>query len=222
MPITYLIDHARGQLVATAKGEISLRDIETYLDEILVAGAMPYCKLFDASEASAILSDKDMMVLGAQVSAYKAFDPRGPLAIVVGSDQTEELAARFLNLHGAIRPGAMFATVDEGLRWLEHQVALAKTVREAETRDEDFPDGGPLDKVGALYFAVLIDIFIRTAGQQGRWVSLQGTLERTAAGKESFLEAVNLARIKGLIAVAGNPGHAAVASLTRLGSRLLK
>ena len=125
MPITCTIDHDRKLVTATAAGEVGLKDMEDYLDGLVTGEAMPYPKLFDATTAVPRLSDDDMMMLGARVSAYRAFDPRGPLAIVVGSTASHELAARFANLGGAARAAGIFWTIDDARRWLDNQMKLA-------------------------------------------------------------------------------------------------
>jgi hypothetical protein len=79
---------------------------------------MPYPKLFDAREAEPRLSDDDVMVLGARVSAYAAFDPRGPIAAVATNPKASEILQRFMNLGGAERPMRLFATVEEAMAWL--------------------------------------------------------------------------------------------------------
>ncbi len=97
---------------------MALQDILAYFDSVMVQNAMPYDKLFDAARGQFLLSDEDMMVLGARVSAYAAADPRGPIAIIVGDEQTNLLAHRFANLGGAKRPVRIFRNIAEARWWL--------------------------------------------------------------------------------------------------------
>ena len=54
------------------------------------------------------------------MSAYAAFDPRGPLAAIV-DDKFRWQARRFLNLGGARRPAQIFGTVASACKWLDAQ-----------------------------------------------------------------------------------------------------
>jgi hypothetical protein len=118
LPLQFTIDHDHRLVEVTAQGAVVLQDITDYLDAVAVQGAMPYDKLFDASAGQFALSDDDMMVLGARVSAYAAMEPRGPIAIIVASEETSHLARRFANLGGAKRPVKIFRHVTEARSWL--------------------------------------------------------------------------------------------------------
>ena len=118
MPLQFTIDHDRRLVEVAAQGGVVLQDIIDYFDSVAVQGAMPYDKLFDASAGQFALSDDDMMVLGARVSAYAAMEPRGPIAIIVANEETNDLARRFANLGGAERPVKIFRQVAEARSWL--------------------------------------------------------------------------------------------------------
>ena len=121
MSLTFKVDHENRFVDATAQDRVVLRDIEEYLDALVVQDAMPYPKLFDATHAYFDVSDDDMMLLGARVSAYAAIDPRGPLCLVAVTDHGVDMLRRFTNLGGASRPAKIFGTVEEGRRWLAEQ-----------------------------------------------------------------------------------------------------
>ena len=80
--------------------------------------AMPYPKLFDAREAEPDLTDDDVMILGARVSAYAVMDPRGPVAAVAVTKKAGDILQRFMNLGGAQRPMRLFSSVEEARAWL--------------------------------------------------------------------------------------------------------
>ena len=125
MPITFKIDHAKRHVEALAEGGVTLKDIEEFLDALVVQGAIPYRKLFDGrrSVAKYVDLDAELMSLAARISAYSShLERRGPLAIVAGDLQSQELAARFLNLgKPAGRPGRAFLDDGKARRWLEEQ-----------------------------------------------------------------------------------------------------
>ena len=118
MPVQYKIDHQNRFVTVLLQGAFALDDILTYFDALVVQGAMPYPKLVDARTAEPRLSDDDMMVLGARVSAYAAYDPRGPIAAVAGTGEGRDFLQRFRNLTGARRPFEIFATVEGAQAWL--------------------------------------------------------------------------------------------------------
>jgi hypothetical protein len=121
MPIRWTISHEERLVVATTEGVVTLKDIEAYLDALVVADAAPYAKLFDASDLDLQATDHDVMMLGARMRAYAATWPGGPLAFVVTTSLAREFVDRFLNLAAAPRPVNIFRTADEARRWLDAQ-----------------------------------------------------------------------------------------------------
>lgn len=121
MPIRWTISHEKRQVVAATTGVVTLKDVEDYLDALVVAEAMPYAKLFDASDVEPQASDHDVMMLGARMRAYVETLPGGPLAFVVTTQVAREFVDRYLNLTAASRPVNIFQTVGEARRWLDAQ-----------------------------------------------------------------------------------------------------
>ena len=128
MPIRCTIDHDKHFVHVEATGLVTLDDVLGYFDRLVVENAMPYPKLFDASRATAELSDADVMVLGARVSAYSLHDPRGPLALVAQNERIVELLRRFMNLGMARRPAMLFRRVEDARRWLD-RIAIEEELR---------------------------------------------------------------------------------------------
>jgi len=124
VPLHIDIGHGQRLVHTRAEGLVGLDEILDYFDRVAVADAMPYAKFFDASKARFSISDDDMMVLGARVSAYASMEPRGPVALIVGSDEDYILGKRFANLGGARRPLQVFQTVDDARKWLDAQPAV--------------------------------------------------------------------------------------------------
>jgi hypothetical protein len=118
LPVDYQISRDKELVTVRAHGVVVLEEILDYLDAVVVQDAMAYPKLFDAREAEPELSDDDIMVLGARVSAYAAYDPRGPIAAIAGSKETSAILQRFMNLGGADRPMQLFTSIDEARAWL--------------------------------------------------------------------------------------------------------
>jgi len=120
VPIDCKIDHDRRFVHATAQGVVVLDEILNYFDAVTIADAASYRKLFDARDIDLRLSDDDFMVLAARVSAYGAFDPRGPVATVANGDEVILAMRRFANFAGAEdRPLRLFDDIDAAQAWLD-------------------------------------------------------------------------------------------------------
>ena len=119
MPIAWKILPDERMVVARADGAVTLNDIQNYLDAVVVADAQPYAKLFDAGAMELKLTDDEVMLLGARMSAYSsAFDTAGPLAFVATTLAVEGFAKRFLNVASVQRPSKIFKTVEDAKAWL--------------------------------------------------------------------------------------------------------
>jgi hypothetical protein len=108
MPVQWTISHPTRLVLAIAKGDLCLRDIESYLDGVVMADALPHRKIFDLSDCRVKLSEDDMMVLGARIRAYPSIDRMGPLAIVAASDRSYRQARLFAALAETDRPLKIF------------------------------------------------------------------------------------------------------------------
>jgi hypothetical protein len=120
MPIDVKIDRARRWVEAVAEGELSLEDMEEFLDAVIVADALPYRKLFDGRASYGKYTDEEVMRLAARLSAYASLGRRGAVALVTPV-QHYELAARVLNLNRGDQPSRIFLDPEEARRWLEAQ-----------------------------------------------------------------------------------------------------
>jgi hypothetical protein len=117
--IQFTIDHTRHFVHAHGTGTIVLRDILEYFDAVVTQDGMPYPKLIDARHVDFDISDDDMMVLGAHVSAYAQMEPRGPIAMVVSTGAADDFGRRFANLGGAKRPFRIFRSIEDAQTWLD-------------------------------------------------------------------------------------------------------
>jgi hypothetical protein len=100
--------------------------MDAYLDAVVVAGAMPYAKIFElAADATLDFGDSDMMALGARIQAYakQGGEPMGPLAIVATSPTAYEQARLYATLAEARRPIRIFREQHLARKWLDEQSA---------------------------------------------------------------------------------------------------
>lgn len=118
MPLTFKIDHEKRFVHVHTEGVVTLDDILVYYEGIVVADAMSYPKLFDASKSHLQLSSDDLMTLGAWVSAFSQHDPRGPIALLYSTEENENTFRRFMNLGGAKRAIKLFKSRTRVLKWL--------------------------------------------------------------------------------------------------------
>jgi hypothetical protein len=123
MPVTWTISASNRLVIAVCKAPVTREDVEGYLDAIVVAGALPFRKIFDVGEAELLHSDADMMALGARIQAYaqQYGEPMGPLAIVARTDKAFEQARMFSALAAAKRPIKIFRELHLARRWLDEQ-----------------------------------------------------------------------------------------------------
>jgi hypothetical protein len=121
MPLQWTISHPTRLVVAVATGELRPEDIESYFDAVARENASPYRKLFDASQATARLSDDQLIALGARIRAYMALGPIGPVAIVAPTVESHEQASIFAALAEADRPLRIFRERHLAQQWLDAQ-----------------------------------------------------------------------------------------------------
>ena len=121
MPVQWTVSQPTRLVIAIAKGELRLRDIETYLDGVVAANALAYRKIFDITQATPKLSDDDMLALGARIRAYMALGQIGPLAIVATTDTSYGQARAFANLAEADRPLKIFRELHLARQWFDGQ-----------------------------------------------------------------------------------------------------
>jgi hypothetical protein len=123
MPLKWTIDHAQRMVRITAQGEVTLKQVEEYLDAVVVADAMPYAKLFDCTQMVTRATDDEMMELGARMRAYAGVMKSGPLCIVVATPEIFDYTRRYINLAQVDRPAQICRTVAEAEAWLAKQKA---------------------------------------------------------------------------------------------------
>jgi hypothetical protein len=123
MPLKWTIDHAQHMVTITAQGEVTLKQVEEYLDAVVVADAMPYAKLFDCTHMVTHATDDEMMELGARMRAYAGVVKGGPLCLVAATPEMVDYTRRYINLAQTGRPVQICKTVAEAEAWLAKQKA---------------------------------------------------------------------------------------------------
>jgi hypothetical protein len=129
VPLAIEIFHDRKFVRIVASGAVTLREMEEHFDTLVVANALPYAKLFDASMLRPVYDDHDALMMGARLSAYTDHYDSGPLAVVGRASDVREAFARFVNLSPSTRLAAFFASEEEALKWLQAQGTVARGAR---------------------------------------------------------------------------------------------
>lgn len=119
MPVQWTISKPHQLVIGVARDELQLADVEEYLDGVTVADALPYRKIFDTTAARMMLSDADMMVLGARIRAYQKMSELGPLAIVAVTEPAYQQARLFEVLAEGDRPVKIFRELHLAREWLD-------------------------------------------------------------------------------------------------------
>ena len=119
MPVQWTVSHPARLVIAVARGDLRLLDIETYLDGVVAANVLPYRKIFDMTQATPDLSDDELLALGARIRAYIALGELGPLAIVATTDKSYQQARMFVALAEANRPIKIFRELHLARQWLD-------------------------------------------------------------------------------------------------------
>lgn len=119
MPVQWTISKPHRLVIAVARDELRLEDIENYLDGVVVAEVLSFRKIFDMTHATSMLSDADMMALGARIRAYLKIDRLGPLAIVAVTERSYQQARLFEALAEGDRPVKIFRELHHAREWLD-------------------------------------------------------------------------------------------------------
>ena len=122
MPVHWTISHPSRLVIAIAKDEVKVEDIEKYFAGVTADGAMSYRKIFEIGAAMAI-SNELLRGLGQRVVLYAQHGQLGPIALVAGSDASYAQAQVFAASARASRPLRIFREMHAARRWLDEQEA---------------------------------------------------------------------------------------------------
>ena len=123
MPVHWTISHPTRLVVAVAKDDVKVEDIEQYFAGVTAGGAMSYRKIFEIGATSMAMNEDMVRGLGQRVMLYAQHGQLGPLAIVAGSDESYAQAQLFASSAPASRPLQIFRDLHAARRWLDEQEA---------------------------------------------------------------------------------------------------
>ena len=120
MPLDFRISHAEQMVHAVAVGEISADEIQAFLGSVIAEHAMPYSKIFDFSQVTAL---RDAVRLGEVGDTIRLYDKMKPSEI----GDSEAL----LFLHGpqqhTLRP-FLDNELGSGRQWRLSRISLGSTI----------------------------------------------------------------------------------------------
>jgi hypothetical protein len=125
MPVHWTISHPARLVIAVAKDDVRIEDIEKYFAGVTAEGAMAYRKIFEIGAAPMALSDEALRRLGQRIMLYAQHGQVGPVAIVAGSDESYAQAQVFAAAAKAGRPLQIFREIHAARRWLDEQAGTA-------------------------------------------------------------------------------------------------
>ena len=121
MPRHWTISHPQRLVVAVAKDQVTVADIEQYFAGVTAEGAMAYRKIFEITHTPAALSEENLKALGERVIYYAKHGQIGPVAIVAASDESFKQAKIFAAAAQVKRPLAIFRELHAAREWLDAQ-----------------------------------------------------------------------------------------------------
>jgi len=121
MPVQWTISHSSRLVIAVARDDVTVADIEQYFVGVTAEGGMSYRKIFEITHTPAALSEENLQALGARVMYYAQHGQIGPLAIVAATDESYAQATIFAEAAKVSRPLAIFREIHEARRWLDEQ-----------------------------------------------------------------------------------------------------
>jgi hypothetical protein len=126
MPVHWTISHPARLVIAVAKDEVKVEDIEQYFTGITVEGAMAYRKIFEIGATPMAMTEEGLKSLGQRVMLYAQHGQVGPVALVAGSDESFAQAQTFAAAANAKRPLQIFREMHAARRWLDEQDEAAR------------------------------------------------------------------------------------------------
>jgi hypothetical protein len=121
MPVHWTISHGARLVVAVAKDDVKVEDIEQYFAGVTAEDAMSYRKIFEIGATSTALSEDMIRGLGQRVMLYAQHGQLGPLAIVATSEESFAAAQIFASSATVSRSLQIFREMHAARRWLDEQ-----------------------------------------------------------------------------------------------------
>ena len=117
MPLSWSTFPASQLCVATGQGAVTRADIDRYLAGTIGEGAKGYAKLVDVTVCTLALDADDLEAVADRLMQYGMGERPGPVAMVVGSALTLDMAV-LLKQRAGDRPFRIFTSIGAARSWL--------------------------------------------------------------------------------------------------------
>ncbi|MCW5746413.1 MAG: hypothetical protein KIT36_09465 [Alphaproteobacteria bacterium] len=114
------MDHEARLILAIATGALGRKDVDAYMAGIAAEGAAGFRVLFDALAADFDFQPSDLAAIGQVVKDRKRETVSdGRIALVVGSDAEQDIAAYLVDRVNHQRPCRVFRSISDAKAWLD-------------------------------------------------------------------------------------------------------
>ena len=124
MPIYVTVYHLDRTIIGKTEGDVTLADIEGYLDDVVKAKGVSYRKIFDATSGTSRLTPDDVEILRAKLAEFTRTQNFGPFAVVTGGNREGRMANICQAASSADRPMRVFNDIHSARLWLDEQQPL--------------------------------------------------------------------------------------------------
>lgn len=118
MSLQWKVSHLDRMVICVSDGVVTLKDFQEYLAALKREKALPFPKIFVATQGTSGMSDAERVKLAGLLSNFLEIDGLGPFAVVAGSKRNDGLAAVFKSLATVRRPMRLFPDIHAARKWL--------------------------------------------------------------------------------------------------------
>lgn len=118
MSLQWKVSHLDRMVICVSEGIVTLKDFQVYLAALKKEKALPFPKIFIATDGRSGMSDEDRKKLAVLLTEFLEMDGLGPFAVVAGAKRNAGLAAIFKSLATIRRPMRLFPDIHAARKWL--------------------------------------------------------------------------------------------------------
>ena len=118
MSLQWKVSHLDHMVICVSEGVVTLKDFQEYLAALKREKALPFPKIFVATQGKSGMSDGDRSKLAVLLTEFLEMDGLGPFAVVAGSQRNDDMATVFKSLATVRRPMRLFPDIHAAREWL--------------------------------------------------------------------------------------------------------
>jgi hypothetical protein len=124
MSLQWKVSHLDHMVICVSEDVVTLGDFQEYLAALKKENALPFRKIFIATEGRSGMSGDDRKELAILLTNFLETEGLGPFAVVGGVKRNNELAEVFKSLATVRRPMRLFPDIHAAREWLETRSAI--------------------------------------------------------------------------------------------------